>query len=162
MDTLTVVGILTGLLCLVGLVGSLIPWIPGPLFILAGALLWAIATGFTVIGVGRLVILAGLAALTFVLNFVTGALGAQRSGGSRWAVIGAFVGAVVGLFFGPLGLLVGPVIGAVAGELLRGGDLEASLRSGVGAFLGLVAGVVADFVIALAMVALFVWWVWRG
>jgi uncharacterized protein YqgC (DUF456 family) len=161
-DTLTLVGVLTALLFLVGLAGSLIPWVPGPLFILVGALLWAIATGFTVIGVGRLLILGGLAALTFVLNVVAGALGAHRSGGSRWAVIGAVVGAIVGLFFGPLGLLVGPVVGAVAGEVLRGGDLEGSLRSGVGAFMGLIAGIVADFVIALAMVALFVWWVWRG
>ncbi len=156
------VGILTGLLFLIGLVGSLVPWLPGPLLILAGALLWAIATGFTVLGVGRLLVLAGLAALSLILNFVTSAVGAQRAGGSRWAVVGAFMGAVAGLFFGPVGLLIGPVVGAVGGELLRGGDLEASLRSGVGAFLGLVAGIVADFVIALAMVALFVWWVWLG
>ncbi len=156
------VGILTGLLFLIGLVGSLVPWLPGPLLILAGALLWAIATGFTVLGVGRLLVLAGLAALSLILNFVTSAVGAQRAGGSRLAVVGAFMGAVAGLFFGPVGLLIGPVVGAVGGELLRGGDLEASLRSGVGAFLGLVAGIVADFVIALAMVALFVWWVWLG
>lgn len=162
MDTNVVVGVIVGLLFLGGVVGSLIPWVPGPLFILAGALLWAIATDFTVVGVGRLLILAALALLTFVLNFVTGALGAGHSGGSRWAVIGALVGAVVGLFFGPLGLLVGPVMGAVTGELLRGGTMEGSLRSGLGALVGLLAGIVADFVIALAMVGLFLWWVWRG
>ncbi|HXG16364.1 MAG TPA: DUF456 domain-containing protein [Calidithermus sp.] len=162
MDTLTVVGILTGLLFLIGLVGSLVPWIPGPLFILAGALLWAVATGFTVVGAGRLAILAALAGLTFVSHLATGALGAQRSGGSRWAVVGAVAGAVIGLSFGPLGLLAGPVVGAALAELLRSGDLEGSLRSGVGAFIGTLAGLLADFVIALAMVALFAWWVWRG
>ena len=159
---LTAVGFVVGLLFLVGLVGSVIPWLPGPLFILAGAVLWAFATDFAQIGVGRLAILAAIALVTFLLNFVAGAAGARRYGGSRWGVVGALVGAVVGFFFGPLGLLIGPVGGAVAGELMRGADLEDSIRSGFGAVVGLLAGIVADFVAALVMVGLFLWWVWRG
>src|SRR2546429_1740530 len=61
MDGQTVVGIVVGALFLAGLVGALIPWIPGPLFILIGVLVWAVATQFAVIGVGRLVILVTLA-----------------------------------------------------------------------------------------------------
>ncbi len=129
MDMLTAVGVVVGLLFLIGLVGAVIPWLPGPLFIVAGAVLWAFATDFAEIGIGRLTILAAIALVTFLLNFVAGAVGARRYGGSRWGVVGALGGAVVGFFFGPLGLLVGPV---------------------------------ADFVAALAMVGLFLWWVWRG
>ncbi|MGH7314115.1 MAG: DUF456 domain-containing protein [Candidatus Rokuibacteriota bacterium] len=159
---LTAVGVVVGLLFLLGLAGAVIPWLPGPLFILAGAVLWAFATDFAEIAVGRLAILAGLALATFLLNFVAGAIGARRYGGTRWGVVGAIAGAVVGLFFGPLGLLIGPVAGAITGELLRGADLEGSVRSGFGAMVGLLAGIVADFTIALVMVGLFLWWVWRA
>jgi len=159
---LTAVGFVVGLLFLVGLAGSVIPWLPGPLFIVAGAVLWAFATDFAQIGIGRLAILTALALLSFLLNFVAGAVGARRYGGSRWGVVGAVVGALIGLFFGPLGLLFGPVVGAIAGELLRGADFEGSVRSGLGALVGLLVGIVADFVIALTMVGLFLWWVWRG
>jgi uncharacterized protein YqgC (DUF456 family) len=161
MDSQTIVGIVVGALFLAGLIGALIPWIPGPLFILIGALVWAIATHFAVIGVGRLVILVALALTTLLVNFAAGPIGARRSGGSRWAVAGAIVGALAGLFFGPFGLLLGPVVGAVAGEMLRGGDVEGSLRSGVGALIGTVAGIAADFVISVAMIGLFLWWIWR-
>jgi uncharacterized protein YqgC (DUF456 family) len=143
-------------------VGSVVPWLPGPLFILAGAVIWGFATGFAEIGIGRLAILAALALLTFLLDFAVGAVGARRYGGSRWGVVGALVGAVVGLFFGPVGLLIGPVVGAVAGELLRGADVEVGVRSGLGALVGLLAGIVADFTIALVMIGLFLWWVWRA
>jgi len=161
-DTQSVVGIVVGVLFLVGLIGALIPWIPGPLFILVGALVWAVATHFAVIGVGRLVILVALATLTLLVNVAAGPLGARRSGGSRWAVVGAIVGGFAGFFFGPLGLVIGPVVGAVAGEMLRAVDIEGSLRTGVGALIGMVAGIAADFVISVAMIGLFLWWVWRA
>ena len=162
MDMLTVVGFVVGVLFLIGLAGSLVPWLPGPLFILAGAVLWAFATDFAQIGIGRLAILVAIALVTFLLNFVAGAIGARRYGGSRWGVVGAIVGAVVGLFFGPVGLLIGPIVGAIVGELLRGADVEDSVRSGLGALVGLLAGIVADFVAALVMIGLVLWWVWKG
>jgi uncharacterized protein YqgC (DUF456 family) len=159
---LTAVGIVVGLLFLAGLVGSVVPWMPGPLFVLAGAVLWAFWTDFGTLGWGRLAILAALAALSFLLDFVAGALGARRYGASRWGVVGAIAGAIVGLFLGPLGLVLGCVIGAVVGELLRGANLESSARSGLGALVGLLAGLVADLVISMTMIGLFLSWVWRG
>jgi uncharacterized protein YqgC (DUF456 family) len=54
------------------------------------------------------------------------------------------------------------VVGAVAGELLTGRAPQASVRSGIGAALGVLTGVVAHFTLALVMVGFFVWWVWRG
>jgi uncharacterized protein len=157
---LTVIGVVVGLLFVAGLVGSILPWLPGPVLILAGALLWAVATDFETLGGWRLGILAGLTAVSAVLGFLAAALGARRYGGSRWGVVGALIGAVAGIFFGPLGLLVGCVAGAVAGELLRGADLAGSVRSGVGALVGLLAGLVADLVISITMIGLFVYWVW--
>jgi uncharacterized protein YqgC (DUF456 family) len=162
MDTLTIVGLVVAALFAAGLLGSVVPWVPGPLLILVGAVVWAVATDFARIGSGRLIVLTALALLTYVLNFVAAAAGARRYGGTRWGVIGAVVGALAGVFFGPLGLLLGPMVGAVAGELLHGADLAGSLRSGFGALAGLVAGIVADVAIALVMISLFLWWAWRG
>jgi len=103
-----------------------------------------------------------LAMLTLLVNFVAGPLSARRLGGSRWSVVGAIVGGIVGVFFGPFGLVLGPVVGAVAGEMLRAGDVEDSLRTGVGALIGMAAGIAADFVISVTMIGLFLWWVWRA
>jgi len=159
---LVAVHILVGLLMVAGLVGSLLPFVPGTPFILAGALIYALATDFNPVGWGRLFILVMLAALAGALGYAGAALGATTSGGSRWAVAGALLGGLVGIFFGPLGLLLGPLAGAVGGELLRSGNLEGSARSGVGALAGVVAGAIAHFTLALVMVGLFLWWIWRG
>ena len=78
---LTAVGVVVGLLFVAGLVGSVLPWLPGPVLILAGALLWAFATDFETLGWGRLAILAGLTAVSAVLGFLAAALGARRYGG---------------------------------------------------------------------------------
>src|SRR2546427_6719043 len=120
MDGQTVVGIVVGALFLAGLVGALIPWIPGPLFILIGVLVWAVATQFAVIGVGRLVILVTLALTTLLVNFAAGPIGAPRAGGRRRALRGALVGAPARPLVGPPRLLIGPLIRAVAGGMILG------------------------------------------
>jgi uncharacterized protein len=159
---MTALAVVVAVLFVAGLVGSVLPWLPGPLFVLAGAALWAFATDFEPVGWGRLAILGALTVVSVVLGFVAGALGARRYGASRWGVVGAGVGGLVGIFLGPLGLILGCVAGAVAGELLRGADLGGSVRSGYGALLGLLAGLLGDLVVSLTMVGLFLYWVWRG
>ena len=159
---MTLIDVVVAILMLAGLVGTIVPFLPGAPLIFAGALLYAVATDFTPIGVGRLVILAALGVLAWVLEHVAGVIGARRAGGGRAAVIGALLGMVVGVMVAPIGLLVGPIIGAVAAELLTGRAPKASLRSGIGAALGVLTGVVAHFALALVMVGFFVWWVWRG
>lgn len=162
MASVTALDVVVGALLLLGLAGSLLPLIPGTPLILLGALVYAFATDFTTIGPGRLALLAGLAAVGYLASHVAGALGARKYGGSAWAVGGALVGVGIGFFIGPLGLLLGPIVGAVAGELLRSGELEGSLKSGFGAAVGLLVGTVAHVALALVMVALVVWWIWLG
>ena len=156
------VDVIVGLLMLAGLVGAVVPFIPGTPLIFAGALIYAIATDFAPVGAGRLAILAVLAVAGWAVEHVAGALGARRAGGSRAAVIGAILGTLVGLAFAPLGLLLGPIAGAIAGEMFTGRDPAGSVRTGLGTAVGVVVGVAAHFAVALTMVALFTWWVWRG
>ena len=78
------------------------------------------------------------------------------------AVAGAILGSLAGLFFGPIGLLLGPVLGAVIAEWIYCRRLRASLKSGVGTVLGMLLGAVAKFGLALVMIGLFGYWLWRG
>jgi hypothetical protein len=157
-----VLWLIVGALLVLGLAGTIIPLLPGTPLIVVAALIHAIATGWTPIGVGRLAILATLAALGYVLHYVAGALGARHAGGSTWAIVGALAGGIVGLFFGIPGLLLGPPLGAIAGALLKGGDVTTSVRTGLATFVGMVAGAIANFAIAVVMIALFGWWMARG
>jgi uncharacterized protein len=154
--------VIVGALLLLGLAGTVIPFLPGTPLILLAALVHGFATGWSPIGLGRVAILAALAAIAYALHYVAGALGARHAGGSRWAIVGALAGGVVGLFFGLPGLLLGPPLGAVAGEWLKRGDLTTSVRTGLATFVGMVAGAIASFAIAVTMIALFLWWVARG
>lgn len=154
--------VLVATLLVAGLAGSLLPFLPGTPLILAAALVHGLATDFSPIGAGRLLALAGLTAVSYLLDYVAGAAGAKQFGGSAWAVVGALAGGVVGLWFGPPGLLIGPVVGAVAGELLKSGEVEHSLKAGFGALIGMVVALLARFALAVTMVGLVLWWLWRG
>jgi uncharacterized protein YqgC (DUF456 family) len=153
---------LVAVLLIAGLAGSLLPLLPGTPLILAAALLHALVTDFNPLGAGRLLALAGLAAFAYVLEYVASAVGVKKFGGSVWAIVGAVVGAVVGLFFGPAGLLIGPAVGAVAGELIKSGEVEHSLKAGFGALVGIIVAILARFALAFTMVGLILWWLWRG
>jgi uncharacterized protein YqgC (DUF456 family) len=153
---------LVALLFIVGLVGSVMPALPGVVLILAGAVVHAVATGFDPIGPGRLAILALLMAVAYALDYAAGALGVKRFGGSGWAMTGAVVGALVGLFFGLPGLLLGPLVGSLAAEYAYTRQLSTSARAAFGTVVGLLVGAVAKIGLALTMIALFLFWVVSG
>jgi uncharacterized protein YqgC (DUF456 family) len=159
---MTAVGVIVGVLMVAGLIGAVVPMLPGTPLIMVGAVVYAVATDFSPVGGGRLAILAVLGLAGWAIEHLAGILGARRAGGGRAAVVGALVGAVIGLAFAPLGLLLGPIVGAIAGELLSGRDPAGSVRTGIGTAIGVVVGIVAHVAFAVTMVALFVWWVWRG
>lgn len=141
------------LLMLAGLVGTVVPLLPGTVLILCGAALGHFA--LHAIGWPTLLGLTALTILAQLLDLVSGAVGAKWFGATRWGAIGGILGAVVGLFFGVLGILVGPLLGALAGELLAGRGLLPAGRAGWGTFLGTTAGIVGKLGIGLAMVAWF-------
>jgi uncharacterized protein YqgC (DUF456 family) len=141
----------------VGLVGTVVPVLPGIVLVFGAALLYAMLTAFAVVGVGHVVLFGVLTLLAMGLNLVAHALGARAFGSSRWGVIGAAVGLVVGLVIaGPVGLLLGPLLGAVALEALSGQPLRRAFRSGVGALVGYVLGTAAELALALVIVVSFV------
>lgn len=143
------------LLVLAGIAGTVLPALPGAPLVFAGLLVLAWADGFERVGAAPLVLCALLAAATFAVDVAATALGAKRVGASPWALVGAAVGTLVGLFFGIPGLLLGPFVGAAAGEAIAVRDLAQAGRAGLGTWIGLVLGSLAKLALVLAMLAVF-------
>lgn len=144
------------ILVLAGLVGLVFPALPGALLLFAGLFTAAWAEGFLHVGSTTLIVLGVMTILTYAVDFLASAFGAKRFGASHRAIIGATLGAIVGIFFGIPGILLGPFIGAVLGEFSNRPDLKAAGRAGIGATLGLALGVAAKLTLAFAMLGIFV------
>ncbi len=147
---------LSVLLIVAGLAGTVLPALPGPALVLAGIALGAWIDGFERVGGLTVGIVAGLAALAWVLDVVAGLMGARRVGASPLALAGAAVGTVVGLFMGLVGVLFMPFVGAVVGELIARRDEIRALKVGLATWLGIMFGLLAKIGLSLLMVGLFI------
>jgi uncharacterized protein YqgC (DUF456 family) len=147
---------LAAVLVLVGLAGVILPALPGLPLVFAGMLLAAWADDFERIGVVTLVVLGLLTVLSVAADFIATAAGAKRVGAGPAAVWGAALGTLVGIFFGPLGLLAGPFLGALLGELWHTRALRRATHVGLATWVGLLLGIVLKLALAFAMLGLFV------
>jgi uncharacterized protein YqgC (DUF456 family) len=156
--------VLAAALIVVGLVGAIVPMLPGIPLIFTGIWLIAGVDGYRHLGLGWLLGIAAVGAVGLLTDLLAGALGAKRMGASSQAVCGALIGTLIGLFFGIPGLLFGPFFGAVIGELSAGNSVLRSAHAGVSVWVGLICGTIIKLVSSLMMVALFGagWWLNRG
>lgn len=148
-------------LIVVGLVGTVLPALPGTLFVLAGIVLGAWIEDFTRVGTTTVWVIAVLAVLAWALDYAAGLLGARRVGASREALIGAAIGTIAGLLMGLVGVLFMPLVGAAIGEYIARRDQVNALKVGAATWLGIIVGLVAKVVISFVMVGIFVvalWW----
>ncbi len=156
LDTTLYVGswILVGTLIILGLVGTALPVIPGPLLIFLGAVAHRLFIhADNSIGLAGFIILTILLLITFVIDFLSGMVGAKYFGASRWGLVGALIGGILGIFFGIPGLIVGPIVGAVGGEIIFAKKkFSDASKSGWGTILGGVAGIVGKVVVSVWMV----------
>ena len=143
------------LLVLIGVLGALVPVLPGAVLVFAGLLLASWADGFARVGPATLAILALLTVAVYVVEFLAGAYGVEKAGASRRAVLGAVLGTIVGLFFGLAGLVLGPFVGAVLGELTLRPRLVEAGKAGAGAWLGIVLGAAAKMALIFVMLGVF-------
>ncbi|MEA3142239.1 MAG: uncharacterized protein QOK23_4408 [Gammaproteobacteria bacterium] len=156
----TLLYVLAAALIIAGLIGAIVPALPGIPLIFAGIWLIARLGQYHRVGLWWLLGIALIGAIGLTLDLASAALGAKRVGASPRAVSGALVGTLVGLFFGLPGLLLGPFIGAVLGELTAGNSILRSTHVGVGTWIGLIFGTIVKMVASITMVALFAaaWW----
>ncbi|GAB4195952.1 MAG: DUF456 family protein [Wenzhouxiangellaceae bacterium] len=138
-----------------GLAGTALPILPGVPMIFFALLLGAWIDDFHHIGTYTLIILLGLTLLALLIDSVAAVLGAKRAGASPRALWGATLGAIVGLFFGLPGMLLGPFIGAVLAEIGAGRPLNMAGRAGLGTWVGMIVGTAAKLAIAFLMIGIF-------
>jgi hypothetical protein len=152
--------LLAAVLVVAGLVGVVVPALPGAALVFAGILLAAWADGFERIGPLALVVVAALAAATFAVDYAATVLGAKHFGGGGWAVAGAMAGLLAVYIAGPVGLILGPPVGAVVFELVFARkSAQAALRAGAGTFAGFLLGTAVKLGLVGLMigVAAFAW-----
>jgi uncharacterized protein len=149
--------LITVCLLFIGLVGCFLPIIPGPLIIAMAVLFhWFVLRQESGVEWWTFVVLIALIAASQIYDIVSGAAGSRWFGGTRWGAIGAIVGAVAGLFFLPLGLILGPLIGACVFELLFAEqDARKAAVSGFGSAVGALSAVLVKVLVGLVMIGWF-------
>ena len=149
------------LVCL-GIIGSFLPVLPGPLTGWFGLLLLhttkIIPMDWTFLG-----ITLALAILIFILDYFIPAIGTKRFGGTKYGVYGTTIGLIIGLLSPiPFGMLLGAFFGAFIGELIYDGkDTNRALKASFGAFLGFLASATIKFSIATVYFILFIIQFWE-
>jgi hypothetical protein len=154
---------LTITLLVVGVIGSILPVLPGPFLIFLAGLLHTWLRPESAMSVTGLVILGLLLAVTYALDFASGALGAKWFGASRWGIAGVVIGGLAGLFFSLPGLILGPVIGGLVFEVLFAKkEMRPAIKSTWGTIVGTGVGLVLRLTLSLVMVAVVLvdalWW----
>ena len=139
----------------VGIVGIVLPALPGTILIFAGLLIGAWADDFTRVGPAMLVLIAIIGIATYGVDFVATALGAKHLGASKRAMVGAALGTVLGLFLGLPGIIIGPFLGAIAGELTVHRDWKRVGKAGLAAWIGFIVGTAVKVALAFLMIGLF-------
>lgn len=146
MDILLIV--LSFLLLVLGLAGCILPVLPGAPLSYAGLLVLQLSDTVS-FSPFQLITWFVCVVVLQVLDYVTPLLGSKYSGGTSHGNRGCVAGTLVGLFFMPWGIIIGPFAGAVVGELLGGSDLHRALRAGIGSLVGFVLGTLLKICICL-------------
>jgi uncharacterized protein YqgC (DUF456 family) len=149
---------LTVTVMLAGLVGTLVPVLPGIPLIYACYIFYGLISGWKAFGAVTLIIGGAITGFMILLDLYAGSIGAKRFGASRYGFWGAVAGSILGaLAAGLPGLIVGPVLGAAAGELIAGRSFREAWLSGWGTFVGFVGGSLVKVVVASLMIGAFIW-----
>jgi uncharacterized protein len=137
-------------LILVGLVGSLLPLLPGPPVAFAGLLLQQLRDPdpFTA---KFLWIWAGIVLVSLVLDYLIPVWGTKKYGGTKYGVWGTTLGFLLAFWMGPLGVILGPFIGAFVGEMIGGQTSKRSLKAAWGSFVGFLLGSLLKIIICFVM-----------
>ncbi len=150
--------IVAALFMLLGIIGSMLPILPGPLTSWIGLLIFhltdAVPMNWTFLG-----ITLAIAILVWLLDYIIPALGTKKFGGSKAGMVGTTIGLLVAIFFpifGVFGIIVWPFIGAYVGELLNKSNSDKALKAAFGSFLGFLTSTFIKFVVAVIYLGLFI------
>jgi uncharacterized protein YqgC (DUF456 family) len=140
----------------IGMLGSILPGLPSTPIVLLAAVGHRMYFKETGPGTFVLILMLGVMLLSLAMDYLATMYGAKKLGATKRGIIGAVLGALVGLFFSLPGLILGPFIGAFAFEMAGGRETREAVRAGAGATLGLFAGALGKLACCVAMIGLFV------
>jgi uncharacterized protein YqgC (DUF456 family) len=147
----TVLIMLGALFIVIGIIGSIVPVLPGPPVSYIGLILLQL-TSKQPFSIRFLILFGVLTVFVFVIDYVIPVYGTKKLQGSKYGIWGSAIGLIIGvLFFFPLGIIVGPIIGAFLGELVTGKNIARSLKSAFGSLVGFLAGTAMKLVLSISM-----------
>ena len=151
--------ILAFLFLLIGIIGCIVPGLPGTPIAYAG--LWIAQATDQVDFSWQFLLIWGIVVIVIsVLDYVVPAWGTKHYGGTKWGVWGSTIGVFIGLFFGAAGVILGPLVGAVIGELISGKELAAALKAGWGSFIGILFGTIIKLIACGLMTVALIQAIW--
>jgi hypothetical protein len=140
---------------IIGIIGCLVPVLPGPPLSFLGLILLHLSR-FGQFTTPTLIILGAIVVIVTVLDYVVPIWGTKKFGGSKYGTRGATVGLVIGFFLGPLGMIIGPLIGAFVGEMIFKDDITYAIKAGFGSLLGFLTGIGLKLAASFVMTFYFV------
>jgi uncharacterized protein YqgC (DUF456 family) len=133
--------VLAIIMFLIGLIGTILPALPGVLLIFGGMLVYGFMTGFASLSIWFFVMQLLVMAVIFIVDFIASVVSTKKYGGSKQAAFGAAVGTILGvIILGPLGIIIGPFAGSVAAEVLLGKEIKQAVKVGFGSLVGVMGG----------------------
>lgn len=154
---IAIYAVICSLLMLVGFIGVFAPILPGIPLAWLGLFIYAIGTGFERISVTTIIVFAAITALILLLDFLAPMLGAKKFQASRYGVLGAFLGLIVGIIFlGFWGIIIGPFLGAFLLEWLSKRKAKGALKAAFGTFIGYIVGALVKVIFILIMAGFFI------
>ena len=151
--------IIAFLLMLIGIIGCIVPGLPGAPIAYAG--LWVAQATDRVDFSWQFLLVWGIVVVVIsVLDYVVPAWGTKHYGGTKWGVWGSTIGVFVGLFFGAAGVILGPLVGAILGELLSGKRMSDAVKAGWGSFVGILFGTILKLIACGLMIVALIQAIW--
>tara|TARA_Y100000994_G_C15702465_1_gene445725 strand:- start:4863 stop:5342 length:480 start_codon:yes stop_codon:yes gene_type:complete len=136
------------LLLLVGLFGAILPILPGPIISYIGLLIFYFFTDLN-LSSNELFIYSIVTILVFFSDYMLQFIGVKKFGGEKFSMYGTFLGILVGLFFPPIGLVLGPFLGALIGAFVDNKERGKAIGIAIGALVGFVFGTILKIIYSL-------------
>lgn len=138
------------ILCIIGIIGSLLPLLPGPPIAYAGILLQLFRNPDP-FDAKTYWIFAGVVVISLVLDYLIPIWGTKKFGGTKYGAWGCTIGFLAAFWLGPLGIIIGPFAGAFIGEMIGGQEAHKSFKAAIGSFVGFLVGSFLKIVVCFFM-----------